>query len=142
MSDREPLLPIARSAAERIANAAPSREEVQRKGELTIATLVRTVGALSYVLRRDLVSSDQHSAGKLPTQDQLDALGKALLKSDLLQSNAASSAAQRAGVRGRTTARLSEEGDAVVEDVRAVIEAVLRIGQEKNGASGPTLRRR
>ena len=50
-----------------------------------------------------------------------------------MQSNAASSAAQRAGARGRTTARLSEEGDAVVEDIRAVIEAVLRIGAEKNG---------
>lgn len=65
------------------------------------------------------------SAGKLPSQDQLNHALQQLLRSDLLDS--------------RTTAHaigygpLSESGRKVVEDVREVVQAALEVGVQKNG---------
>ncbi|CAE6407789.1 unnamed protein product [Rhizoctonia solani] len=60
------------------------------------------------------------AAGKMPTQRQLDSVLSALLSSDLLKvSNTAS------GV-------LSAHGQALVLDIREIIQAIARIGLEKN----------
>ncbi|KAF8742125.1 hypothetical protein RHS02_03742, partial [Rhizoctonia solani] len=60
------------------------------------------------------------AAGKMPTQRQLDSALSALLSSDLLKvSNTASGA-------------LSAHGQALVLDIRKIVEAIARIGLEKN----------
>ncbi|KAJ1311508.1 hypothetical protein OPQ81_009994 [Rhizoctonia solani] len=61
------------------------------------------------------------AAGKMPTQRQLDALLNALLSSDLLK------------VGNTASGTLSEHGRALVLDVREIVQAVARIGIEKNG---------
>lgn len=66
--------------------------------------------------------------GKLPTTDQLVAILQATLKSDLLQPEAGSHFAKRVGGGGK----LSNQGREVVVAEREVIEAVIRIGLEKN----------
>jgi hypothetical protein len=61
------------------------------------------------------------AAGKMPTQRQLDAVLSALLSSDMLK------------VGNTATGTLSAHGRRLVLDVRDVIQAVARIGMEKNG---------
>ncbi|CAE6488368.1 unnamed protein product [Rhizoctonia solani] len=60
------------------------------------------------------------AAGKMPTQRQLDSALSALLSSDLLK------------VSNTATGVLSEHGQALVLDVREIVQAIARIGLEKN----------
>ncbi|KAG8753439.1 hypothetical protein FRC11_007434, partial [Ceratobasidium sp. 423] len=60
------------------------------------------------------------AAGKMPTQRQLDSALSALLSSDLLK------------VSNTATGVLSAHGQALVLDVREIVQAVARIGLEKN----------
>ena len=61
------------------------------------------------------------SAGKMPTQRQLDSALSALLSSDLLK------------VSNTATGVLSAHGQALVLDLREIVQAIARIGLEKNG---------
>jgi hypothetical protein len=63
------------------------------------------------------------SAGKMPTQRQLDAALNKLLSSDMLKVGATS------------TGALSAHGKVLALDVREIVESVARIGMEKNGKS-------
>lgn len=65
-------------------------------------------------------------AGKLPSQQQLDALLGKALESDLLSPGI--------GRGGGRTGRLSEEGSRVIRALREVIAAIGNVGQEKNGS--------
>ena len=58
-------------------------------------------------------------AGKLPSQDQLDALSRVLIKSDALNTK---------------SRNLSPEGQRVIQDVRGILQVLLVFGLEKNGA--------
>lgn len=64
------------------------------------------------------------SAGKLPTQSQLNHALQALLMSDLLDARAA---AHVIGYKPLSTA-----GQKVVEDAREVVEAALELGMQRN----------
>jgi hypothetical protein len=66
------------------------------------------------------------SAGKWPSQKQLDRALRALLDSDLLDPHAA---ADSIGY-----GQLSQSGKKVVEDVRELVHAALELGATKNGA--------
>lgn len=61
------------------------------------------------------------AAGKMPTQQQIDAALNYLLSSDLFK------------VDNRVAGTLSTHGQSLVLGVRAILEAVVRIGKEKNG---------
>lgn len=63
------------------------------------------------------------SAGKMPTQQQIDTALGLLLGSDILKVGATSSGA------------LSAHGKMLVLDVREIVQALARIGMEKNGES-------
>lgn len=65
------------------------------------------------------------SAGKLPSQSQIDHALQSLLKSDILDARAAANAIGYGP--------LSESGRRVVEDVREVMQAALEVGVRKNG---------
>jgi hypothetical protein len=65
-----------------------------------------------------------HRAGKLPSQSQLSRLIDLAIGSDVLKPG---------GGAGSRTARLGEEGQQVLSDVKDVLERVKRWGEEKNG---------
>lgn len=67
------------------------------------------------------------SAGKLPTSDQLAKLVQRLLKSNLLQPQLGSRIAGKVG-----GGKLSPKGEEVVASARGVLEALVRLGLEKN----------
>lgn len=68
------------------------------------------------------------NAGKLPTQDQISSFLQVLLKSELLRE------VQDKGKVVPGYGPLSKEGRKVLADVRALVQAALQFGMEKNGA--------
>lgn len=74
--------------------------------------------------------ADSLRAGKMPTSAQIEKMMQALLKSDLLQPDAAARVTGHRMVGGN--ARLSKKGRDVVVSFRQVLESLLRVGLEKN----------
>jgi hypothetical protein len=106
MSETEPLLPTA------VRQQLPSRSQVQSKlpSKSQRIQVSQSVGALK--------------AGKFPSQDQLSRMIDVVLESDVLKSGG--------GVNSRT-ARLGEQGTRISEDLKNVLRAVKKWGEEKNG---------
>lgn len=106
MSETAPLLPSS------VRNNLPSRSQVERAipSESQRIQLSQSVGALK--------------AGKLPSQDQISQIIDFVVSSDVLKAT---------GGPSSRTARLGEEGSRVLEDLKNVLRAVKKWGEEKNG---------
>lgn len=67
-------------------------------------------------------------AGKMPSSDQLANMVQKLLKSNILQPKLGSRIAGKVG-----GGSLSPKGEELVASARSVLEALVRVGMEKNG---------
>lgn len=61
------------------------------------------------------------AAGKMPTQKQINTALNSLMSSDLFK------------VGNTATGTLGAQGQSLVLDIKAILEAIIRIGMEKNG---------
>lgn len=68
------------------------------------------------------------SQGKLPSSDQLASMVQKLLKSNILQPKLGARIAGRVG-----GGQMSPKGEEVIASARGVLEALVRVGMEKNG---------
>jgi hypothetical protein len=77
-------------------------------------------------------------AGKIPSQAQLDGALRTLLKSDLLRADAGKTTFAGSGYGSLGAARnsLSPNGGLILDDVRAIAQAMLELGMQKNGKLG------
>jgi len=62
------------------------------------------------------------SAGKYPSQDQINRAFRLLLSSDILKSG-----------RNVPSGPLSQHGQKVLDDIRTILQALISLGMEKNG---------